>query len=535
MAATNTVSGDEIRPVLNHSPAIAVRERAADFLASHAPEDSSFTYEEERAVVRRIDKRVLVLILWAYFFQQLDKSSLSYVSIFGLATDAHLVGKQYSWLGSILYLAQLVMQPLAALILVRLPTGKVLAAAIFLWGSALSIMTACTNFKSLLGLRFVLGSFESMIAPCCVAITQMWWRRSEQTLRTSYWNAMNGVTAIVGSLVTYGLGHVTNSNMYRYQTIFIFCGLLTVAYSFLVLILMPDSPMEAKFLTEREKVIATERLRANQMGIASRNWRWDHVLEVALDLKTWLWFVAIVSISISSGGISTFGSLIVQSFGFSSFQTILFNIPFGVIQVLAIVGTGWLATLTQRKGLVIAGTSVPPIVGTVLMLTIPREQKGVLLFGYYLVSIMAAITPMIYAWQAQNTGGDTKKKCTSGVVFVGMCTGNVIGPLLYSTEDAPLYRKGLIANLAMFATVGIVSSLIPFYLMYLNKKHEKKRIALGKFGQITDESMMRKVDLVESKTVELEEDIRHRHLSVDQDNGLHDVTDLENEDFIYVY
>lgn len=102
------------------------------------------------------------------------------------------MGKQYSWLGSILYLAQLVMQPVAAFILVKLPTGKVIGGAIFLWGASLAIMSACTDFPSLLGLRFCLGSFEAMIAPSCVAVTQMWWRRSEQTLRTSYWNAMNG-------------------------------------------------------------------------------------------------------------------------------------------------------------------------------------------------------------------------------------------------------------------------------------------------------------------------------------------------------
>lgn len=45
------------------------------------------------------------------------------------------------------------------------------------------------------------------------------------------------------------------------------------------------------------------------------------------------------------------------------------------------------------------------------------------------VSILAAITPLIFNWQATNTAGDTKKKCTSAVVFVGMCLGNVIGPL----------------------------------------------------------------------------------------------------------
>jgi hypothetical protein len=52
------------------------------------------------------------------------------------------------------------MQPLAAYLLVKLPTGKVIGAAIFFWGSSLAIMAACTDFKSLLGLRFVLGSFE---------------------------------------------------------------------------------------------------------------------------------------------------------------------------------------------------------------------------------------------------------------------------------------------------------------------------------------------------------------------------------------
>lgn len=138
-------------------------DKAAKFLATVNEDVSSFTYEEEKKVLRKIDMRVLPIVLLAYFFQQLDKSSLSYVSIFGLQTDAHLHGKQYSWLGSILYFAQLVMQPLVAFFLVKLPTGKILAAAIFLWGSSLCIMAACTNFPSLLGLRFCLGTFEAFI------------------------------------------------------------------------------------------------------------------------------------------------------------------------------------------------------------------------------------------------------------------------------------------------------------------------------------------------------------------------------------
>lgn len=71
------VAHDE-NPEQDHSSAQATRSRAAEFLADNSSEQPSSTYEEEKAVLRRIDSRVLVLVLWAYFFQQLDKSTLRY-------------------------------------------------------------------------------------------------------------------------------------------------------------------------------------------------------------------------------------------------------------------------------------------------------------------------------------------------------------------------------------------------------------------------------------------------------------------------
>ncbi|KAI1109880.1 MFS general substrate transporter [Nemania sp. NC0429] len=532
---TQVEDADAISPATrpNAPPATVLADKAAQFISQHGV--VSYTYEEERAVLKRVDMRILPLLLGAYFFQQLDKSSLSYVSIFGIIDDAHLTSQEYSWLGSILYFGQLAFQPLAAFLLVRLPTGKVIGTAIVLWGISETLLAVAKNFPALIALRFFLGAFEALIAPSCIAITQMWWLRSEQTLRNSYWNAMNGVTAVVGSLVTYGLGHIITEKLFRYQIIFLFCGLLTVLFGLTFLYFMPDSPMEAKYLSERDQLIAVERLRANQMGVASRQWRWDHAIETLLDLKTWLWFFAMTSISIASGGISTFGNLIVKDFGFTNFNAILFNIPFGVIQVGSIVGSAWLATRLQRKGLVLAITAAFPIIGTILMLTVPRNgnTKGALLFGYYLVSFLGAITPMIFTWQGQNTGGDTKRKTTTGVVIVGMCTGNIIGPHLFDIKDAPLYRPGLIASLVQFAFVGALGLLIPVYLMYLNKRHAAKRVQLGKRADLQDKSMMTKKDQQQPEDEEAEQ--KEHITSVEDDNGLQDLSDLQNEDFIYVY
>lgn len=73
------------------------------------------------------------------------------------------------------------------------------------------------------------------------------------------------------------------------------------------------------------------------------------------------------------------------------------------------------------------------------------------------------------------------------------------------------------------------------YLVSLNKRHAKRREELGKSAIIIDESMVTKEKMEDSKAVEVEEAQAPQHRTLEEDNALHDVTDLKNEDFIYVY
>lgn len=51
-----------------------IQEKAAEFLAAHG--HVTYTYDEEKRVLKKINWRVLPILLGSYFFQQLDKSSL---------------------------------------------------------------------------------------------------------------------------------------------------------------------------------------------------------------------------------------------------------------------------------------------------------------------------------------------------------------------------------------------------------------------------------------------------------------------------
>ncbi|KFG84134.1 allantoate permease [Metarhizium anisopliae] len=505
------------------------RDKAAQFL-KQAEHPVVVTPADNARVLRKIDWRILPIMLFVYCLQSLDKTTLSYASVFGLIEDTNLVGEEFSWLGSIVYLAQLVFQPLVAYSLVKFPVGKFSATMVFCWGAVLCGMTAAKDFGGLMASRLLLGAFEASVAPTFIAIVQMWYRRQEQTSRNASWYAMLGVVNMLGSLLTYGLGHI-QSSLRPYQIIFLFCGCITVTFSIVMFLFMPDSPMQAKFLSREDKFIAIERLRMNQMGIGSGVWKWDHVKECLLDPKTWLWFLLMLIISIPSGGISTFGPLIIQSFGFDKFTTILFNIPFGAVQMIATLGGAWLADRIKMKSPVLLLLCLPPIAGCAILLAVGRAKsdRAVLLAGYYIISFYPGISPLIYSWSGQNTAGDTKRKVTTAMLFIGASAGNVIGPQLFKPSEKPRYDRGLRTNLALFVVLAVLIVLGMVLIRILNARQAAKRRELGKSENVKDLSMQKGAGQDSEVLNHVEES------ETVGDKAFDDVTDMKNEDFIYVY
>ncbi|KAG9120726.1 hypothetical protein FRC07_003662 [Ceratobasidium sp. 392] len=501
--SVDSATKDERVKEIEHMPPIEVGMSKAHgdaALAILGTSDTTvdITPEQDAAVLRKVDKwnaMGVQVMLMVYFLQQLDKSSLSYTSVFGIVSDTNLVGSQYSWLGSIVYVAQLIWQPVSSYLLVRLPVGKYLFVNVFAWGVVVACTAAARNFSGLLTTRFFLGIFEATVAPSFITITQMWWRRREQTMRLSFWQAMNGVTAMIGSLLAFGIGHIGGS-LRPYQAIFLFVGLLTLVLSPIVYFVLPDSPTTAKFLSREEKVIALERLRANNQGTESKTWEWSQVREVLLDPKTHMWMIMQFTCALPSGGISTFGPLIIKGFGFSQFYTILFNIPFGALQVIVTLGSATIATKLKLKWPVLFLLTLPPIAGASALYMLGREMtlRNKLLGCYYVI----------------------------------------VGPLLYRTVDAPYYHRGLISNIACWVALAVLSPIMALYLSFMNKQHAAARRRAGKKVVVIDTSLedskAAREAAEKNNTVEGDEVVKRRL----NDQAFNDLTDLQNEDFIYV-
>lgn len=181
-------------------------------------------------------------------------------------------------------------------------------------------MLFCTagafNFKGMMAARFFLGMAEAGISPAYVLITGTWYKKDEIPMRITLWYCGNGIAIILQAFIAYGIGHITHTGIAVWQWFFIIFGILGLAWAVVLYFFMPNTPLNAKFLNEREKAIAVERLRENRTGIANSEFKKDQVFEALLDVKVWYGFFYAIACVVPSSAVANFGSIVIKGSDF---------------------------------------------------------------------------------------------------------------------------------------------------------------------------------------------------------------------------
>ncbi len=184
----------------------------------------------------------------------------------------------------------------------------------FIWGGVTVCTTAVQTYQGLYVQRFFLGVAEASISPAFSLITVMWYKRVEVPLRYALWYSASGIAVLVGSLLLYAIGHIHGKLApWRYQ--FMIIGCITCIWAIVLWFILPSNPLSARFLSHKQKIIAVERLRADQVGIENKTAKRAQVIEAFTDIKTYFYIVMVFAVNLTNGAATGFGSIIVQSFG----------------------------------------------------------------------------------------------------------------------------------------------------------------------------------------------------------------------------
>lgn len=186
-----------------------------------------------------------------------------------------------------------------------------------IWGLVLIGTGFARNFETLIALRVLLGVLEAPIVPGNFLIVGMWYNRRyiwcqlrkcpkliasfrEQPIRVGLF--YTGLSVCFTGPIGWGIGFIAGADKWRY--FFWITGAMTCLWAIVVAIFLPDNPVKAKFITERQKAISIDRLRADQTGIENKTFKKEQMIETFLDPKTWLMFFFNIWISIPNGGLT---------------------------------------------------------------------------------------------------------------------------------------------------------------------------------------------------------------------------------------
>lgn len=440
--------------------------------------------EEMWKLERKIDFMILPYLAVCYAFFYIDKTTLSYAAIFGIRKDLHLVGTQYNWLSSAFYFGFLVWALPTNFLLQRLPVGKYLGFNIFLWGVLLMCQAACNSFETLTVLRVLGGAAEAASDPSFMLITSMWYTRRQQPVRMGLWYTANGFGIALGGLLGYAIGHIKGRlPSWKYE--FIIIGALCSVWGIVMFTLLPDSPVTAKGMSQREKRLTVERLRDNQTGVENKHFKAYQLREAFTDPKTYLFFVLGIVCNVPNGGISNFGTLIIQGFGFSTLVTTLMQIPYGTIIALSILIcvylNDWTATRQGKntRCYFILLFLMPNIAGAFGLRFVPTHHHVARLICYYLTGPYNAAFVLILSLSTANTAGHTKKVVTNACLFLGYCTGNIIGPFFYLTSQTPSYPLGIWSMIVSHLIEVCLVIAFRILLSAENRRRDKLQAAMG--------------------------------------------------------
>lgn len=437
-----------------------------------------------RAIVRRIDMHIMPLLFLSYMLSFMDKTILSSASVFGLREDTSLVGDQYAWVAAAFYFGYLAASYPATRLVARLPVAKFLGADALIWGVVVAATAACRGVGGLVVVRVFLGVAEAVVSPALVFVTTTWYTRDEIPTRTGAWFAGNAAGGIVASLLAYGVGHVGDGNIGPWRWMFIILGILTFVLGVAILGFLPDSIAAARFLTAEEKTWAADRVVVAGLGSTARTvWRWDQMRECLVDPKTWLlWSLALLC-QIPNGGTQNFANIVIKSFGFTSLQSTLINIPYSVISIVTIAGSGWIAgRFRSMNCILVALVVLPPIIGSALISNRAFIPHGVSLFGYFLLSTGPSALPLLLSLVQSNFRGVTKKMTMTALLFIAYCAGNIAGPQLFIDDEAPTYDTAFRGILVCYSLVVGFSLVLRTYLQFVNHRRRGTEGVEGSAG-----------------------------------------------------
>ncbi|KAI0077525.1 MFS general substrate transporter [Panus rudis PR-1116 ss-1] len=435
--------------------------------------------------LRKIDARLMPIMLACYTLQFIDKGVLNYANIMGLQKDTGLHGDQFSWLATAFFIVFSIAQVPGVYILARVPVNVYLGFGMLVCGIAVACTAACNNYASLVAVRVFLALGESTMAPSLSLVTMKWYTREEASRRYGIWYSGLGLGQMIGALMSYGFQHVARGSFGSWRGMFLVVGILNLLVAVWTYFCLTDNPTNASFLAPEERTYFARRLlSANKYVVNTTHFRLSQAIStLTSDAAIWLAFLIAAACSLQSGAVSTFSSTIITGFGYKPMDAALLNIPSGAVSVVSSLAATWFVQNNVPRSVAMLVLVAPAITGAALMSF--AHAKAALLLGIWLINTITPILIVAISWTQANCAGHTKRITYNAIIMVAFGVGNICGPQTFRAKDAPRFWPAKVTMLVATALSGVLTLvLLALYIM-----RNRRRLETDVGGEKDDEDV----------------------------------------------
>ncbi|KAJ5614811.1 hypothetical protein N7528_008465 [Penicillium herquei] len=452
------------------------RKEAPAYVAGLSPEER---IKAEKALVRKIDIRLLPMIIIMYILNYLDRNNIASARLAGLESDLGLVGNQYATCVSILFVGYLLMQIPSNLLLNKFGKPAIyLPVAMICWGIISTCTAAAQNFAGLVVIRFFLGFIEAAYFPGCLYFLSAWYTRKELGFRTAALYSGSLLSGAFSGLIAAGIlnGMEGAKGLRAWRWLFIIEGAVTIAVAFISMWVLPNFPRTTPWLSEEEKQLAAWRLEEDigeDDWVDSEQQSFLHGAKLAVtDIKTWVLTFLILGI-VSSASVTNFFPTVVKTLHYSNITTLLLTAPPYCLAVICAFANAWHADRTGERyfhiTLPLYISVAAFIIAAATTGTAPRYVSMMLMVPSFYSGYVVAL-----GWISNTLPRPASKRAAALAMINAISNASSIyASYMYPDSDAPRFVPAMAVNCGTAFMAIVAATILRFILVRLNKKLDR--------------------------------------------------------------
>ncbi|KXJ93592.1 retrograde regulation protein 2 [Microdochium bolleyi] len=340
---------------------------------SHPAHDTADAHDAQRnkALNRLLDIRIIPLCCWLYLLNFLDRGNIGNAKVLNAETGDDMLSQtgmtafDYSITLTLFSVAYAVFEIPSNWVMKHYVRPSVwLAFLLFAWGVVTIAFFAVQNYATVLAPRLLIGVFEAGFFPGIVYLITIWYSHNERAFRIALVIAFCNLAGAFGGSISYGIGHINGAaRLQGFRWLFIIEGIITVLSVLPTLLILPDYPARAKFLTAEDRQLAEDRLKDRGGGYNREHASRHELIETFFNPRMLAHYCAYIANVTLQGSFTFFAPTIVTGLGYASVQAQLMTVPPWVVGFCIAITMSYTADRYDARGWHIAGLSIAGGVG----------------------------------------------------------------------------------------------------------------------------------------------------------------------------